>query len=95
MRKQTSATSFKGTRVSNIFSIQRPDENRSTLGEEIDAMDWDFSNLSRLLTELEKQPDESTRAYMVKDARRRLNNLVQRAYRAKQISRGLRVPKAN
>lgn len=81
--------------MSNVHSIHQHDINRSSVGEEIDAMDWEFSNLSRLLTELEKQPDESSRGFMVKEARRCLDTLVQRAFRAKQISRGLRVTKAN
>lgn len=58
-------------------------------------MDWHFSQLAGLLTDLEKQPDASAREYIAKEARRRLDTLVQRAYRANQIARGLRVPKAN
>lgn len=81
--------------MSNVHSLHQADENRSSVGEEIDAMDWQFSQLARLLTDLEKQPDASSREYIAKEARRRLDTLVQRAYRAKQIARGLRVPKAN
>lgn len=81
--------------MSNVHSIHQADKNRSSVCEEIDAMDWQFSELARLLTELEKQPDACGRGYMAKEARRRLDTLVQRAFRAKQIARGLRVPKAN
>jgi hypothetical protein len=80
--------------MSNVHSIRQHDGDRSSVSEEIQAMDWDFSNLSRLLGELESQPDASSRVFIVKEARRRLNNLVQRAYRADQLSRGLRVTKA-
>lgn len=77
----------------NVRSIHQSDNSRSSVGEEIDAMDWEFSNLSRLLTELVEQPDTSSREFIVKEARRRLDTLAQRAYRAKQLSRGLRVLK--
>lgn len=80
--------------MSNVHSLKPHDVDRSSVTEEVQAMDWDFSNLSRLLGELESQPDESSRGFIVKEARRRLNNLVQRAYRAEQLSRGLRVTKA-
>ncbi|WP_219096288.1 hypothetical protein [Pseudomonas sp. UMAB-40] len=81
--------------MTNIHSIHPLDKTRSTVGEEIDAMDWEFSNLARLLTELETQPDESTRTFIAKEARRRLDRLVQRAYRAKQITCGLKVTKTS
>lgn len=73
----------------------KADSNRSSVGDEIDAMDWSFSELSRLLTDLEKEPNASAREYIAKTARRRLDTLVQRAFRAGQIARGIRVPKAN
>ena len=79
--------------MSNVHYIHQCDENRSSVGEEVAAMDWDFSNLGRLLSELEAQPDQYARACMVKEARRRLDKLVQRAYRAQQIASGLRVLK--
>lgn len=70
------------------------DENLSSVAEEIDSMDWHFSELARLITDLEKQPSASSRESMAKEARLRMNTLVQRAYRAKQVSSGLRVYKA-
>lgn len=57
-------------------------------------MDWQVSELSKLLTELEQLSDESGKAIVVKQARRRLNLLLQRSHRAQQIARGLRVPRA-
>lgn len=78
-----------------VSSIKPADPDRSTVVDEVDAMDWDFSELAKLLTQLEEQPSLSSRQFIVKEARRRLDTLVQRAYRAKQIARGLRVTKAN
>lgn len=81
--------------MTNVHTIHTQDSNRSTVVEEIDAMDWQFSNLFRLIAEMEGQNSESSREYLAKEARRRLDTIVQRAYRAKQVARGLRVPRAN
>ncbi|ELG7182301.1 TPA: hypothetical protein ACP3ZG_004803 [Pseudomonas aeruginosa] len=78
-----------------VSFIHPYDPNRSTILEELDAMDWQFSQLARLLTEIEKTPDAYGRDISVREARRRLDTLLQRSYRANQIARGLRVPKAN
>jgi hypothetical protein len=79
--------------MSNVHSIRQNDGDRSTVGEEVEAMDWEISNIFRLLSELEKQPNESSRGFMVAEAKRRLNKVTARAYRAEQLSRGLRVTK--
>lgn len=83
------------SRTATVHPIWPTDPNRSSVIDEIDAMDWQFSEMARLLTDIERYPDPSARAGAVKEARRRLDTLVQRAYRAKQVARGLRVPKAN
>jgi hypothetical protein len=70
-----------------------PDPTCSTVGEEIDAMDWQFSELARRITELESYQDETAREYAAKAARRHLDVLVQRAYRAKLIAQGQHVAK--
>jgi hypothetical protein len=70
-------------------------KNLSSVVEEVDAMDWQFSELARLITDLETQPSASSRACMAKVARRHLDTLVQRAFRAKQVAGGLLVHKAN
>lgn len=69
------------------------DPDRSTVAEEIDAMEWQFSELARLITDLERLSCSTARESAAKMARRRLNTLVQRADRAKQISLGQRVTK--
>ncbi|UDM18872.1 hypothetical protein [Vogesella sp. XCS3] len=71
------------------------DPNRSTVAEEIDAMDWQLSELARLITDLERQTDRTAREFMANSARRHLDTLVQRVYRAKLISLGQRVTKQN
>lgn len=71
------------------------DPNRSTVAEELDAMEWQFSELARLITDLERQADRTAREFMAESARRHLNTIVQRAYRAKLVSLGQRVTKAN
>lgn len=67
----------------------------SSVVEEVDAMDWQFSELGRLISDLEKQPSASSREFIAKQARRRLDTLVQRAFRARQVSMGMLVHKAN
>lgn len=57
-------------------------------------MDWQVCELAKLLTEVERSSDETGRAFAVGQARRRLDALLQRSYRAQQIARGLRVPRA-
>lgn len=81
--------------MAKVRSIRPYDPNRSTILDELDAMDWQFSQLARLLTEIEGTPDAAARGCSLREARRRLDTLVQRTYRANQIARGLRVPKAN
>lgn len=51
--------------------------------------------LARLITDLERQADRTAREFMAEAARRHLNTIVQRAYRAKLVSLGQRVTKAN
>lgn len=81
--------------MASVSYIHPHDPNRSTIHEELDAMDWQFSQLARLLTEIEGAPDAHGRGCSLREARRRLDTLLQRSYRANQIARGLRVPKAN
>lgn len=71
------------------------DPDRSTVAEEVDAMDWSLSELARLITDLECLDDSTAREFTAKSARRHLNNVCQRAYRAKLIASGQRVTKAN
>lgn len=71
------------------------DPHRSTIVDEIDAMDWLFSELARLISELEDCMDRPAREYRAKVAKRHLDALVLRANRAKLISLGQRVTKSN
>lgn len=71
------------------------DPNRSSVADEIDAMDWHFSELARLITDLVAQQDKALREVTADTARYRLNIIFQRAYRAKLISQGQRVTKSN
>lgn len=70
------------------------DPDASTVGIEIDAMDWQFSELVRLITDLERHEDKTARECAAKLARMHLNTLVQRAYRAKLIAGGQRITKS-
>jgi hypothetical protein len=71
------------------------DPDASTVEIEIDGMDWHFSELARLITDLERLDDQSARASAAKMARFRLDKLLNNAYRAKEIARGQRVVKQN
>lgn len=77
------------TRVRSIFP---EDPARSTVEEELEALDLQISELATLLTELESA--QRCEVDIVGRARRRLNTMLQRSYRAQQIARGLRVPRA-
>lgn len=69
-------------------SISDPD--RSTIEEELDALDWQLREIARTLTEAES-PNQTVREYAIKAIRRHLDTAIQRSYRAKQIAKGLRV----
>lgn len=72
-------------------SISDPD--RSTVEEELDALDWQLCEIARTLTEAESA-NHTVREYAIKAARRHLDTAIQRSHRAKQIAKGLKVPKA-
>lgn len=80
--------------MASVSFIHPQDPSRSTVLDELDAMGWQFSQLARLITEIERAQDASERGFAAREARRRLDTLVQRSHRANQIARGLRVPKA-
>lgn len=80
--------------MTKVSRIHPHDPNRATISEELEALDWQVCELARLLTEVEQSRDETGKAYAVEQARRHLNALLQRSYRAQQIARGLKVPRA-
>lgn len=69
------------------------DPDRSTIKEELDALDWQLSEIARHLSDMEKFNDAG-KEYAIAQARRCLNTSIQRSYRAKQLADGLRVLKA-
>jgi len=77
------------------LAIATLDPDASTVEIEIDAMDWHFSELARLISDLERLDDQSARASAAKMARFRLDKLLNNAYRAKVIGSGQRVVKQN
>lgn len=72
-------------------SISDPD--RSTIEDDLDALVWQLREIARTLTEAES-PNQSVRQYALKAIREHLDTAIQRSYRAKQIDKGQRVPKA-
>lgn len=68
------------------------DPDASTVAEELKALDWQLSELARVLTDIENSRGSDPHA--VARARRFLDTAAQRSHRAQQIARGLRVPKA-
>ncbi|RRS16532.1 hypothetical protein IPC1147_33560 [Pseudomonas aeruginosa] len=78
--------------MTKVRSILPHDPARSTVAEELEALDLQICELAMLLTELESA--QRCEMDIVSRARRRLNTMLQRSYRAQQIVRGLRVPRA-
>ncbi|WP_432472072.1 hypothetical protein [Amphritea sp. HPY] len=78
------------TKVTQLRPVER---DRSTVSDELDALDWSLQQIAVRLSLIEgfSTPDGG---YSVESARRHLNDAVQRSYRAKQVSRGLKVYKA-
>lgn len=77
------------------MAAKAADPNCSSVTEELDAMEWQFSELARQLTEIDASTNATVRQYGVEGARRCLGTLVQRAYRAKLIAQGHRVTKVS
>ncbi len=53
--------------MASVSYIHPHDPNRSTILEELDAMDWQFSQLARLLTEIEGASDAHGRGFSVRE----------------------------
>lgn len=69
------------------------DPDRSTVEEELKALDWQLSEIARCLSEIESG-NRAGGDHAIKRARRHLDTALQRSHRAKQISIGIRVPKS-
>jgi len=76
-----------------ITSIKPIDHTLSSVTEELDAFDYQLSQISIELSNIE-QFDNAGRGHAIKNARRALETALQRSYRAKQIARGISVNKA-
>lgn len=70
------------------------DPDLSTIKDELSALDWQLSEIARILHEVAKCRDETGRVGLIASARRCLDRAVQRSYRATQLHEGLRVFKA-
>lgn len=68
--------------------------NYSTVVDELNALDWQLSEIGRSLNSIEMRKDATGRESEIRMARHRLNTAVQRSHRAQQIASGLRVPKS-
>ena len=76
-----------------VTHLRPVESDRSTVSEELDALDWSLQQIAERLSLIEgfSTPDGG---YAVESARRYLNDALQRSHRAKQVSRGLKVYKA-
>jgi hypothetical protein len=68
------------------------DPERSSVEEELKALDWQLAEIARLLGDIERFKGDD--GYSIKQARRHLDTALQRSHRAQQIARGIRVTKA-
>lgn len=76
-----------------IVHLKPIDNTRSSVVEELDSLDYQLSLISRELSNIEEF-DECGRGHAIKSARRALDTALQRSYRAKQVSKGIKVNKA-
>lgn len=68
------------------------DPNRSTVEEELQALDWQLRNVALILRDIERSKGVDPIA--LNRAVEHLDTAVQRSHRAQQIAKGLRVTKA-
>lgn len=68
------------------------DPERSSVEEELKALDWQLAEIARLLGDIERFKGDD--GHSIKQARRHLNSALQRSHRAQQIAHGIRVTKA-
>lgn len=80
--------------LASAASTDQTDPELSSVAEEVDAIEWPLGEIAKALTEMQTQPSTSERSHIAKRARSYLDTVLLRAFRAKQISQGLRVHKA-
>ena len=76
----------------NVVPLHPHDKERSTVEDELNALDFQLGEIAKQLSNIEEW-DDSGRAHAIKTARRALDTAAQRSYRAKQIAQGLKVNK--
>lgn len=69
------------------------DPERSSVEEELKALDWQLGEIARLLGDIERFKGDD--GHSIKQARRHLDTALQRSHRAQQIARSIRVTKAS
>lgn len=77
--------------MNNVIQLRPNDTDSSTVELELEALDQQLRTINVELINLEQWDDEAGRDYALSLSRQALNTAVQRSYRAKQISRGIRV----
>ena len=77
-----------------VFELQPRDENRSSVKDELDAIGYELTRILDSVDQIERF-NNLCNDYEVQSIRRRIDTIAQRAYRAEQCSRGIKVWKAN
>ena len=77
--------------MNNVVQLRPNDPESSTVELELEALDRQLRTIEMELNNVTAWDDEAGRDYAIMMAYRALNIAIQRSYRAKQISRGIRV----
>lgn len=70
---------------SSVVYLRPPDPERSTIADEIAALEWQLGEIARNLAEGDSSTNKTTLW--------RLNRILQHSYRIEQMARGLKVLK--
>ncbi|MCY9861331.1 hypothetical protein OTK49_02220 [Vibrio coralliirubri] len=77
----------------NVVELFPVDKDRSSVREELDALDYQLGTIARSIHLIEKHNSISNE-WELQSVKRAIDRIAQRAYRAEQCSRGLKVWKA-
>ena len=77
-----------------VFELQPRDENRSSVKDELDAIGYELTRILDSVDQIERF-NNLCNDYEVQSIRRRIDTIAQRAYRAEQCFRGIKVWNAN
>lgn len=77
--------------MTNIVQLRPKDPESSTVELELDALEAALRDINVELINIEQWDDAGGRDYAIGIARRAVNTAAQRVYRAKLISRGVKV----